>query len=71
MATLAELIAWRDALEKARYGGTRKVTYEGREVEYKSDAEMKSALSDLNRKIAAASAPTSSPFVTFTTSKGL
>ena len=71
MASLAEMIAWRDALEAARYSGTRRVAYAGRETEFKSDAEMKRALLDLNRKIEAASAPAGSPFVSFTTSKGL
>lgn len=71
MATLAELIELRDALERARFAGLRRVVYAGRETEYKSDAEMKTALVDLNRKITAASASTASPFVTFTTSKGL
>lgn len=71
MAALADLIAWRDALEAARYSGTRRVVYGDKETEFKSDAEMKAALVDLNRKIAAASVPSGSPFVTFTTSKGL
>lgn len=71
MAALADLIAMRDALERARFSGTRKVELGNSVLEYKSDAEMKAALVDLNRKIAAASAPAGSPFVTFTTSKGL
>lgn len=71
MTTLADMIAMRDGLEKARFSGTRKVQLGNSLVEYKSDAEMKTALVDLNRKIAAASGPTGSPFVTFTTSKGL
>ena len=71
MAALAELIAMRDALEAARFSGTRKLVYAGRETEFKSDAEMKRALLDLERKIAAASGTTGAPFVTFATSKGL
>ncbi|NUB25728.1 phage head-tail joining protein [Azospirillum brasilense] len=71
MATLADLIGMRDALEAARFSGVRKVVYGDTETEYKSDAEMKRALLDLNRKITAASGPASSPFVTFSTSKGL
>ena len=71
MASLADMIAWRDALEEARYSGTRRVVYAGRETEFKSDAEMKRALLDLNRKIEAASGSAGSPFVSFTTSKGL
>lgn len=69
--TLTDLIGLRDALEMARFSGLRKVVYAGRETEYKSDAEMKAALVDLTRKIAVASAPAGSPFVTFSTSKGL
>lgn len=75
MTTLAELIAMRDALEAARFRGVTSVAYTqgngSRQVTYKSDADMKAALLDLNRKIAAASAPAGSPFVSFTTSKGL
>ncbi|RJF81884.1 hypothetical protein D3877_17460 [Azospirillum cavernae] len=71
MTTLADMIAMRDGLEKARFSGTRKVQLGNSLVEYKTDAEMKTALVDLNRKIAAASASAGSPFVTFTTSKGL
>lgn len=71
MATLADLIKMRDALEDARFSGTRSVSYDDKEVTYKSDAEMKAALLDLDRKIAAASGTTGAPFVTFATSKGL
>lgn len=71
MASLADLIKMRDALEDARFSGTRSTTYGDKEVTYKSDAEMKAALLDLERKIAAASGTTCTPFVTFATSKGL
>lgn len=71
MATLAELIAMRDELEAARFSGQRRVKLNGVEMEFQSGAEMKGALLDLNRKITAASGSTGSPFVTFTTSKGL
>jgi hypothetical protein len=71
MATLADLIGMREALEAARFSGVRKVVYTDSEVEYRSDAEMKRALLDLDRKIAAASGTTCAPFVTFATSKGL
>lgn len=71
MATLADLIGMRDALERARFSAERSVSYDGKEVTYKSDAEMKRALLDLERKIAAASGTTGAPFVTFATSKGL
>ena len=71
MMDLSELIRRRDALERARYGGRRTVEVGDRSITYKSDAEMKAALLDLNRKIAAASGPVGAPFVTFATSKGL
>ena len=71
MATLAELRELKSALETARFGGLRSVHYGDKTVEYKSDAEMKTALIDLERKIQSASVAPSSPFVTFTTSKGL
>jgi uncharacterized protein YdbL (DUF1318 family) len=71
MATLADLVAMKAALERARYSGTRAVTIDGVITEFKSDSEMKTALIDLTRQIAAASGATGAPFVLFTTSKGL
>lgn len=55
MATLAQLLAYRDALEAARYAGTTSVSVDRHSVSYKSDTEMAAALADLERKIAAAS----------------
>ncbi|KAA1052959.1 phage head-tail joining protein [Azospirillum argentinense] len=55
MATLAQLTAYRDALEAARYSGNRRVQTGATSVEFKTDAEMLAALNDLNRQIAAAS----------------
>ncbi|HWP25927.1 MAG TPA: hypothetical protein VNL39_06255 [Xanthobacteraceae bacterium] len=54
MTDLAQLEAWRDALLKARYAGLRTVEYDGRRVSYATDAEMATALADLERRIAAA-----------------
>ncbi|MEI6558605.1 MAG: hypothetical protein WCO00_09370 [Rhodospirillaceae bacterium] len=71
MATAAELTGMRDALERARFNGMSSVTYDGRTVTYKSDAEMKTALNDLNRRIAELSSPGQRGFITFTTSKGV
>ena len=51
--TLAELIAQREALLAARYRGVRTVETEGRRVTYATDTEMASALTDLDRRIAA------------------
>ena len=57
MASLPNLEAMREALLKARFAGVRTVEYDGRRVTYASDAEMAAALADLDRHIAAASAP--------------
>jgi hypothetical protein len=51
---LDELMAQRDALLAARYRGLRTVEIEGRRVTYASDAEMADAITDLERRIAAA-----------------
>lgn len=53
MATLEELIARRDKLEKTRAKGVKTVRFGRDEVTYKSDSEMAVALADLNRQIAA------------------
>ncbi len=52
--TLVELIAQRDALLAARFRGVRTVEIEGKRVTYATDAEMASALTDLERRIAKA-----------------
>lgn len=52
MADLAQLTAWREALLKARYAGIRIVEYDGKRVSYATDAEMATALADLERRIA-------------------
>ncbi|WP_245430794.1 phage head-tail joining protein [Rhodoplanes roseus] len=44
----------RDALLAARYRGVRTVETDGRRVTYATDAEMVAALTDLERRIAAA-----------------
>ena len=54
MTDLAQLEAWRDALLRARYAGLRTVEIEGRRVSYATDAEMATALADLERRIATA-----------------
>lgn len=66
---LADITAWRDALEKARLRGVRSVRdASGEQVEFKSDAEMAAAIAAADRAIA-----TRQPIHTirFTTSKGL
>jgi hypothetical protein len=54
MTDLTQLEACRDALLKARYAGLRTVEYDGRRVSYATDAEMATALADLERRITAA-----------------
>ena len=52
--THEELTAQRDALLAARYRGVRTVEIDGRRVTYASDTEMAAAITDLERRIAAA-----------------
>ena len=71
MATLAQLTAWRDRLQEARFAGVRRVRDQnGEEVAYRSDAEMARALAALDSEIAAAAKPRPSTIL-FKTSKGL
>lgn len=66
----SELETLRDALVRARARGFRSVAYDGHRTEYATDAEMASAIADLDRRIAAAG--TSRPrTLAFNTSKGL
>ena len=51
---LADLIAQRDALQSARYSGAMRIRAGDKWLDYKSDAEMRRALDDLNDQIAAA-----------------
>ena len=52
--TLEEMTAQRDALLAARFRGLRTVAIDGRRITYASDAEMATAITDLERRIAAA-----------------
>ncbi|MFZ5792826.1 MAG: phage head-tail joining protein [Pseudomonadota bacterium] len=52
--TLEELTAQREVLLAARFRGVRTVEIEGRRVTYASDAEMATAITYLERRIAAA-----------------
>jgi hypothetical protein len=52
--TLEELTAQRDALLAARFRGVRTVEIDGRRVTYATDAEMASAITDIERRMAAA-----------------
>jgi hypothetical protein len=49
-----ELTSQREALLAARYRGVRTVEVDGRRVTYATDNEMATAISDLERRIAAA-----------------
>lgn len=71
MATLADLIALRDALERARFAGTLRVKSGDDEVTYRSDAEIRAALADLNAKIAAAGGTPRVRQVRIVSNKGL
>ncbi len=42
------------ALQEARYAGVRSVSYDGKSINYGSDAELASAITDLETRIATA-----------------
>lgn len=72
MATVADLEARRETLQRAKDSGTRKVSYpDGSAVTYRDDAEMAAALRDLDRRIAAAQAGGGHKPIQVTTSKGV
>ena len=50
--TLDELKPRLSALLAARYSGTRSVSYDGKTVNYGSDAELAAAIGDIERRIA-------------------
>jgi hypothetical protein len=50
--TLDDLKSRHSALLAARYSGTRSVSYDGKTVNYGSDAELAAAISDVERRIA-------------------
>lgn len=52
--TLEEMTVQRDALLSARFRGVRTAEIDGRRVTYATDAEMAAAITDLERRIAAA-----------------
>lgn len=65
-----ELEALRDELIKARAKGVRSLQLNGERVEYKTDAEMAQAITDLDARIRHASRPRSAT-IGFSSSKGL
>jgi hypothetical protein len=50
--TLDDLKLRLSALMAARYSGTRSVIYDGKTVNYGTDAELAAAISDIERRIA-------------------
>lgn len=75
MATLDELMGWRDALQRARYAGVRTVEFNtggggGRSVTYRSDAELRAALAEVERQIAAATGTGPVALIRTTSCKG-
>ena len=46
------------ALQEARYAGVRSVSYDGKSINYGSDAELANAIADLEGRIAAAATGT-------------
>lgn len=70
MADLEELIKTREELERRRYTGHRSMQIAGRELHYKSDAEMQSAIQALDKRIATAQGRASITTVRVTSSKG-
>lgn len=70
MATLEQLLAFRDRLHGARFNGTRAVQdSDGSRIEYRSDSEMAAALAALDREIASVNGRPKST-IHFSTSKG-
>ncbi len=51
--TLVQMQALLAAMLGMRFGGVRSITYDGRQITYGSDAELATAISDLERRIAA------------------
>lgn len=72
MASLPDLIAWRDALFKARLSGIREVTDQnGESIRYGTDSEIARALAAADAAIAAAAGRAAPSTIHFKTSKGL
>ena len=70
MATLADLLDYRERLEAARYSDTRRVKdANGEEIEYRSERELARALAAVNRQIAQYNGAART--VKFQTTKGL
>ena len=71
MADLATLKLRRDALSAQRASGVARVSYDGKSVDYRSVAEIESAIEALDREIAAAEGRKLIRHVRVTATKGL
>jgi hypothetical protein len=69
--TTEELTAQRDVLMAARFRGVRTIETDGRRITYASDAEMATAITDLERRIAAAQEGGAKRRILTSASKGL
>jgi hypothetical protein len=69
--TFEQMIAQRDALLAARYRGVRTVETDGHRVTYATDAEMATALADIDRRISALSEDGRRRRILTSASKGL
>lgn len=65
-----ELITLRDALVRMRARGVRSMLYDGKRLEYGSDAELATAIADLEARIRRASSAAPA-VIRFSTSKGV
>ncbi len=63
MATAIEIQARLDALRALRAEGVRRTKFDQDETEFRSDAELASAIADLERQLAAAEGKSSIRFV--------
>jgi hypothetical protein len=70
MATLAEMTDRLDRLRALRATGRRAVESEGEKVEFRSDAELAAAITDLERQIAAQAGRPPARVVYINSSKG-
>jgi hypothetical protein len=52
LMTLDDLKTRHSALLAARYSGTRSVSYDGKSINYGTDAELAAAIGDVERRIA-------------------
>ena len=72
MATLADLLAYRDRLRDARYSGARRLRdANGEEIEYRSDRELAAAMAALEAEIKGFSNRRPNNIIYPITSKGL